>query len=115
MIDILCALLAIVVVAIVMMSALMGWGARVTACQRWGLCTMASGLVLAAPSRYAQGVSFADLMFLGGLCLYLLARNIKFILRRADALDGVQDGRLVLPPTRELIERVRRVSQPNRR
>ena len=93
MIAVLCGLLAVVIVAVVFLAALMGWGDRVTRCQRYGLCVMASGLILAAPSRYVQGVGLADLMFLLGLAVYLLNRHLKFILRRADALDGAHDGR----------------------
>ncbi len=93
MIAVLCGLLAVVIVAIVFLAALMGWGDRVTRCQRYGLCVMASGLILASVDRFMQGVGLADLMFLLGLATYLLNRHLKFILHRADALDGAPDGR----------------------
>lgn len=97
MIAALAGLLLVGVVGVVVASAVMGWGARVTRWQRFGLIIFASGLTLAAPARYfGQAVGLPDLMMLAGLFIYLLARNAKYILRRADALDGREDGRLSL-------------------
>lgn len=96
MIAVLCGLLAVVIVVVVVLAALMGWGERVTRCQRYGLCIMASGLILAGPSRYAQGLGLADLMFLSGIALALVARHSRSILKRADCLDGIEDGRVTL-------------------
>ncbi len=86
-----------IIVAVVVLTALMGWGDRVTRYQRIGLCVMASGLILAAPSRYMQGVGLADLMFLSGIATTLIARHWRHILQRADRLDGVEDGRIEWP------------------
>lgn len=111
MIEILCASIAAYVVGIVVLTAIVGWGHRVTRCQRVGLLLMAAGLVLAAPQIYQRGVGLADLIFLSGMATYLTARNLKFILRHADAIDGVEDGRLSLPATtHELMARIRHVS-----
>lgn|SRR5690606_33884617 len=86
------------VVGIVVLAAVIGWGARVTRCQRTGLCIMAAGLVWAAPARlFGAAPGLPDLMFLSGLALYLAARHGKHIMDRVDRLDGVEDGRITLP------------------
>ncbi|GAA0216058.1 hypothetical protein QOZ96_002467 [Brevundimonas nasdae] len=83
------------IVGLVVMAAIIGWGARVTRCQRIGLCVMAGGLVWAAPARlFGAGPGLPDLMFLSGLALYLAARHGKRIMGRVDQLDGVEDGRM---------------------
>lgn len=89
------------VVGIVVLAAVIGWGARVTRCQRIGLCIMAAGLVWAAPARlFGAAPGLPDLMFLSGLGLYLAARHGKHIMGRVDRLDGVEDGRITLSPRR---------------
>lgn len=92
MIAVLCGLLAAVIVVVVVLAALLGWGEQVTRGQRYGLCIMASGLLLAAPARYFQGIGLADLMFLTGIATALVSRHWRSILKRADRLDGVEDG-----------------------
>lgn len=83
------------IVGVVVMAAIVGWGARVTRCQRIGLCVMAGGLVWAAPARlFGAGPGWPDLMFLSGLALYLAARHGRQIMERVDRLDGVEDGRV---------------------
>ncbi len=83
------------IVGVVVMAAIVGWGARVTRCQRIGLCVMAGGLVWAAPARlFGAGPGLPDLMFLSGLALYLAARHGRQIMERVDRLDGVEDGRV---------------------
>lgn len=83
------------IVGLVVMAAIVGWGARVTRCQRIGLCVMAGGLVWAAPARlFGAGPGLPDLMFLSGLALYLAARHGRQIMERVDRLDGVEDGRV---------------------
>ncbi|WP_292051620.1 MULTISPECIES: hypothetical protein [unclassified Brevundimonas] len=112
MTALICAVLVALIVGVIVLTAIVGWGARVTRCQRVGLIVCASGLVLAGPSRfYGQPVGYADLMFVGGLAVYLLGRNLKFILRKADGLDGVEDGRLALPATPELVARLKQISR----
>lgn len=115
MIAVLCGLLAAVIVVVVVLAALMGWGEQVTRCQRYGLCIMASGLILAAPSRYSQGIGLADLMFLAGIAVALVSRHWRGILKRADCLDGVEDGRVRLSSlARARIERVSRAGSERR-
>lgn len=95
MIALVSGFLLVLVVGIVLAASVMGWGARVTRCQRVGLLVFAAGMVMAAPARFlGQPVGFPDLMMLAGLALYLLARNLKYILRKVDGLDGVFDDRL---------------------
>jgi drug/metabolite transporter (DMT)-like permease len=99
MIEMLSAVAAAIVVGTVVLAAVMGWGERVTRCQRIGLCVSVAGLVLAAPARlYGHGPGLGDLMFLSGFAAYLLARHGRAILKRADRLDGVEDGRISLRP-----------------
>lgn len=89
------------VVGIVVLAAVIGWGARVTRFQRLGLCVMAAGLVWAAPARlFGAAPGLPDLMFLTGLALYLAARHGRHIMSRADRLDGAEDGRISLSPRR---------------
>lgn len=89
---------ATVVVSIVVLAALIGWGARVTRYQRIGLMVMAAGLIWAAPARlFGAGPGIPDLMFLGGLALYLCARHGPHIMVRVDRLDGVEDGQVKWP------------------
>lgn len=88
------------VVGIVVLATVIGWGARVTRCQRLGLCVMAGGLVWAAPARlFGAAPGLPDLMFLAGLALYLAARHGKHILSRVDRLGGVESGRINLSPS----------------
>lgn len=83
------------IVGVVVLAAIVGWGARVTRCQRIGLCVMAGGLVWAAPARLlGDQPGWPDLMFLSGLALYLAARHGRQIMERVDRLDGVEDGRV---------------------
>ncbi len=89
------------IVGIVVLAAVIGWGARVTRFQRIGLCVMAAGLVWAAPARlFGAAPGLPDLMFLTGLALYLAARHGRHIMSRADRLDGAEDGRISLSPRR---------------
>lgn len=87
------------VVGLVVLAAVIGWGARVTRFQRIGLCIMAAGLVWAAPARlFGAAPGLPDLMFLSGLALYLAARHGNHIMTRLDRLDGAEDGRISLSP-----------------
>ena len=100
MIAWLTAAVAAFVVGLVVLAAVIGWGARVTRCQRIGLCIMAAGLVWAAPARlFGAGPGLPDLMFLSGMALYLAARHGRHIMGRVDRMDGVEDGRISLPPS----------------
>ena len=92
---------AAVIVGIVVLATVIGWGERVTRFQRIGLCVMAAGLVWAAPARlFGAMPGMPDLMFLSGLALYLCARHGKHIMVRVDRLDGIEDGRVGLPRSR---------------
>ncbi|WP_296174214.1 hypothetical protein [uncultured Brevundimonas sp.] len=97
MITWLSAAVAAFVVGIVVLAAVIGWGARVTRFQRIGLCVMAGGLVWAGPGRlFGLAPALPDLMFLSGLALYLAARHGHHIMTRVDRLDGAEDGRINL-------------------
>ena len=90
--------LAFVVVSIILMAAVVGWGARVSCAQKRGLLIMAAGVVVITPARLLQHeIGLGDVALLGGMASYLWARHGKPILKRADRLDGVEDGRLGLP------------------
>lgn len=100
MIGVLAAVLSAVVVGVVALAALTDWGGRVGPVGRvgrLGFTCMAGGLLWAAPGRFT-GMAFglADLMFLFGLATALLSLFGPGIWRRADALDGVEDGRINL-------------------
>lgn len=81
------------VVAQVVLAAVMGWGGPMSAAQRFGLCATAAGLVGAGVGRaLQQPVGWFDVLFLGGLSIYLAANYGAAILKRADTvLDGVGD------------------------
>ena len=97
MIVVLCALIAAVLVGLVVLL-LIGWGGLLTRLQRLGLSTMASGLVLAAVPRLAgNGPGLGDLLFLGGIVLFLGATYLPAIWRHVDGLDGAVDGRIGRP------------------
>lgn len=99
---ILCGLAAFAVVGIVVLAALCGWGEARSLGQRLGLCGLAAGLVAAGIDRaLMRPVGWGDLLFLGALALYLAFTYVPAILRRADALDGVIDGRISLPIRRK--------------
>lgn len=88
---------AAVIVGIVVLATVIGWGERVTRFQRIGLCVMAAGLVWAAPARlFGATPGMPDLMFLSGLALYLCARHGAHIMARVDRLDGIEDGQIRL-------------------
>lgn len=92
------ALLAAGLVAIVMLSAVLGWGGPMTTAQRLGLCATAAGLVGAGIGRAMQGpVGWFDVLFLAGLVLYLGATYGRAIRARADAADGAPDGHIRMP------------------
>lgn len=91
------AVAAVIVVGIVALAAVVGWGARVTRFQRIGLIVMAAGLTWAAPARlFGATPGMPDLMFLSGLALYLCARHGAHIMARVDRLDGIEDGQIRL-------------------
>lgn len=93
MIGILTGFAALVVIALVVAIALMGWGGRVGRAQQIGLCLMAAGLVWAGPARFlGYGPGLGDLAFLIGIALYVAAIHGPALWRRVDALDGAQDG-----------------------
>jgi len=100
MIAWLTAAVAAFIVGMVVLAAVLGWGARVTSWQRRGLCLAAAGLAWAAPGRFTGAApGLPDLMFLSGLALYLAARHGHHIMTRLDRLDGVEDGRISLSPS----------------
>ncbi len=94
-------LAGMLVVAIVVMAAILGWGGSIGVLQRFGLCALAAGLVGAGAGRALQRpVGWFDVLFLAGLGLYLAANYGRAIWMRADALDGAADGRVSLSPGR---------------
>lgn len=86
------------VVGIVVLAAVFGWGGQMSRTLRIGLCAMAAGLVGAGVGRAIQApVGWFDVLFLGGLVVYLGRTYGPAILHRADSCDGTADGRLQLP------------------
>lgn len=100
MIGIAAAVLSAVVVGVVALAALTDWGGRVGPVGRFGrlgFTCMAGGLLWAAPGRFSGSAAGpADLMFLLGLVMALLSLFGRGIWRRADALDGAEDGKISL-------------------
>lgn len=94
------AVLSAVVVGVVALAALTDWGGRVGPVGRFGrlgFTCMAGGLLWAAPGRFSGAPAGpADLMFLFGLAMALLSLFGRGIWRRADALDGAEDGKIKL-------------------
>lgn len=98
LILLLCILAGAMIVGIIVLAAILGWGGPMPWPQRLGLCAVAAGLVGASPDRFLQRpVGLFDLILLAGLVLYLAASYGAAIARRADALDGRPDGRLQPP------------------
>jgi len=86
------AIAGVVVVGVICLAA--AWG-QTTRLQRWGLVLVASGFVGAAADRALQRpVGLFDVMMLMGLALYLVITYGPAIWKRADALDGHQDGQI---------------------
>lgn len=86
------------VVAVIVMAAVLGWGGRIGVLQRVSLCSLAAGLVGAAADRALQRpVGWFDVLFLIGLALYLARSYGPAIVHHADAADGAVDGRFDFP------------------
>lgn len=81
-------------VALVLVALLMGRGIF-DIWQRAGLSCAAGGLIAAgAPRLLGHPPGWADLLFLGGLLVFLARTYGGHLMARLDALDGVADGRL---------------------
>lgn len=92
---ILAGLAGAVVVGLVVLAAVMGWGGQMSRTLRVGLCAMAAGLVGAGVGRAMQApVGWFDVLFLGGLVVYLGRSYGAAILHHADACDGAAAGHL---------------------
>lgn len=95
MIAVLSVAVGLAIVAMVVLTALMGWGGPTSRVQRVSLCVMAAGLTWAGPARlFGQPPGLGDLMFVGGIAVHLATIYGPRIWRRAAALDGVDDGRI---------------------
>ena len=98
MISALSLIAGLTVVAMVVLTAVVGWGGAVGRWQRVGLCLTGAGLVWAGPARllgYSSGLG--DLLFLIGLAIHLTAIYGHAWWRRVDGLDGNVDGRISRP------------------
>lgn len=75
---------------------LMVWGqARLSLGQRVGLCALASGLAWSGPARFlGHDPGLADLLFLAGILINLLATHGRSLLYAADRIDGREDGKV---------------------
>lgn len=94
MIAVLAGLVAALIVAVVILL-MIGWGERLSCTQRVGLCAMTAGLTWAGPARFlGHPAGLADLLFVAGILVSLLATHGRAIWRHADALDGAVDGRI---------------------
>ena len=92
----LCAFAALAYV-LVIACLLVGWGPIFSQMQRAGLAISASGLVMGGLGRLnGDPPGYADLMFLGGLVLFLARTYGPAIFKNLDGLDGVFDGKLHL-------------------
>lgn len=95
---ILSAIVAGVIVGLIALAAVIGWGGTMATTQRLGLCATAAGLVGAGLNRAMQApVGWFDVLFLAGLALYLGRTYGPAICRRADAVDGLADGAIRFP------------------
>lgn len=97
LIQVLSLIAGAVVAAMVVLTAIIGWGGDVGRWRRIGLCLTGASLVWAGPSRllgYPSGIG--DLLFLVGLGVHLTALYGRAWRRRIDALDGVVDDRTAL-------------------
>ena len=94
-------LIAAVVVGMIVLIALFGWGGMMKRLERIGLFMTGAGLLWAGPVRLlGGGVGLGDLIFVLGLGLHLWALYGPALWRRADALDGKADGRVIFTPSR---------------
>lgn len=95
MIMILAAILGGIVVLIIALVALFGWGGLLTLPQRLGLAAIAAGIVWAGPGRaLGREPGLGDALWLLGLLVYLVLTYGPKLFERADGLDGAVDGRL---------------------
>ena len=95
MIAVLSLVVGLAIVAMVVLTALMGWGGPTNRVQRVSLCVMAAGLAWAGPARlFGQPPGLGDLMFVGGIAVHLATVYGPRIWRRFAALDGEDDGRV---------------------
>ncbi|PLR28161.1 hypothetical protein SGCZBJ_03900 [Caulobacter zeae] len=83
-----CALGALIVTVIVVV-ALLGWGGSLSMSQRLGLAAIAAGIVWAGPGRaLGREPGLGDALLLLGLLVYLLASYGGALLRRLDTLGA---------------------------
>lgn len=83
-----CGALAIAIVAIVVLVALLDWASAPRG-ERIALCAIASGLVMAAPSRLSAGyVGLGDLVFLAGVLALVVLTYGRRIEQRARSIDA---------------------------
>ena len=96
MIAWLCVIVAAGVVGAVVLLVL-GWGGRLTALQRAGLCAFAAGLAWAGPQRaLGRPLGLGDLLMIVGVAVYLGAVYGRALMTHADKLDGTEDGKIDL-------------------
>lgn len=89
-------LIAAVVVGMIVLIALLGWGGMMKRLERIGLFMTGAGLLWAGPVRLlGGGVSLGDLIFVLGLLLHLWALYGPALRLRADAIDGTVDGKVL--------------------
>lgn len=85
LLNLLLLLSGVVIVGIVVLVSLMGWGGKVHWLQRLTLCAIAAGLVWAGPGRmFNWAVGTGDLLFLAGIAGYFLITYGPLIWTRAD-------------------------------
>jgi hypothetical protein len=99
MILLLCALAALVYLAVVA-CLLVGWGGMFSTVQRAGLAISAMGIVGAGIPRFlGHPPGWFDVFFVGGLVTFFAATYGPAIFRNIDGLDGVFDRKLDLRRT----------------
>lgn len=89
MVLILSCALGALIVAVIVVVALLGWGGSLTLSQRLGLAGVAAGIVWAGPGRaLGREPGLGDALLLMGLLVYLLATYGRALLRRLDTLSA---------------------------
>lgn len=79
-VTVLTAIVALALIGSLVVVAVLGWGGSLPKWERAGLCVATSGLVMAIPGRfYGFAPGIADLMFMSGLLLYVVARFARRI------------------------------------
>ena len=68
------AVVAALVVGLVLLKGVLGWGAAISRSQRLALCMIGAGIVWAGPGRYLElPPGLGDLLFVSGIAVHIFA------------------------------------------